>query len=325
MRNLSAISGLKDELPTITRSYHERAIERRLRLSRLMMVAYMASIPVFTNTPAQLSSAPSLFLTTITRGKGGDPWGGTRVGALLHLPDVVAAVHYVCTGIGNVSPVDEISVLANQSAVVKDGDRAFFFAGDSYDEILKELSLMNGDENSKLVSYGTAWRTMPFPVYLLPCGETGARQLRIMSIPNYRQWASQCLLQAEYEPPPDGQPDWDGMYQGRPFVMAADMDLRRIDRAIAAAERAGYDCISMAAMDVQGQEVLQPRYMDTGKARLYVWSQEAEAATFGEPFLPSPTTNKPFMTEKGEYVDAPLIQADRKGGGQSRKQIRELV
>ena len=259
---------LKDELPTITRSYHERAIERRLRLSRLMMVAYMASIPVFTNTPAQLISAPSLFLTTITRGKGGDPWGGTRVGALLHLPDVVAAVHYVCTGIGNVSPVDEISVLANQSAVVKDGDRAFFFAGDSYDEILKELSLMNGDENSKLVSYGTAWRTMPFPVYLLPCGKTGARQLRIMSIPNYRQWASQCLLQAEYEPPPDGQPDWDGMYQGRPFVMAADMDLRRIDRAIAAAERAEYDCISMAAMDVQGQEVLQPRYMDTGKARL---------------------------------------------------------
>ena len=310
---------LDGRLPTITQSYHTRAIERRLHLASMILTAYKASVEVFTTEIEELTAAPSLFLSTITRGRGGDPWGGTRVGALVHLPDMVAAMHYVAPGIGNISFVDEIGVLVNQSAVVKDAARAFIFAGESYTGVLKELESRRGFMDSKLVPYGDAWRTSPYPVYLLPCTDTGAKQLRLMSVPDYRRWFSQGVLQAEYEPPPEDCPDWDAIFRDAPFVMAADMDLRRIDRAIEAAARLGYPSVSMAAMDAQAQEVLYPRYADTGKAKVFVWTSEMEEELFGGRLKLRAPKNIPFKNAKGDYVDAPLIQADRKSGGQSRK------
>lgn len=314
-----------DRLPTITPTYHTNAIKRRLRLSRLMLTAYKANIEIFTTEADELKAAPSLFLSTITRGRGGDPWGGTRVGALLHLPDMAAAMHYVAPCIGNISLVDEVNVLVNQSAIIKDAARAFIFAGASYADILTELEAKGRNADSKLVSYGEAYRTSPYPGYLLPCNDTGAKQLRVMSVPDYRQWFTRSTLQSEYEPPPVDMPDWDAVFRGAPFVMAADMDLRRIDRAIEAARRQGYSTVSMAALEPQAKEVLYPRYVDTGKAKVFVWTPEMEEELFGERLKLRSLETAPYRNAKGEYVNAPLIQADRKSGRPARKETRKLV
>ena len=316
---------LEGKLPTITQTYHAKSIERRLRLSRLMLTAYKANIEIFTTEADELKTAPSLFLSTITRGRGGDPWGGTRVGALLHLPDMAAAMHYVAPSIGNISLVDEINVLVNQSAIIKDAARAFIFAGVSYADILAELEAKDRNVDSKLVSYGEAFRTSPYPVCLLPCNDTGAKQLRLMSVPDYRQWFTKATLQSEYEPPPADMPDWDAMFRGAPFVIAADMDLRRIDRAIEAARRQGYSTVSMAALEPQAKEVLYPRYVDTGKAKVFVWTPEMEGKLFGERLKLRSLETAPYRNAKGEYVNAPLIQADRKSGRPARKETRKLV
>ena len=51
---------LDGQLPTITQTYHAKAIERRLRLSRLMLTAYKAGIKIF---PAP--AGPSIVTTSI--------------------------------------------------------------------------------------------------------------------------------------------------------------------------------------------------------------------------------------------------------------------
>ena len=314
-----------EDLPSISSTYHARAIRRRLRLSRLMLTAYQARISIFTTEADELNEAPSLFLSTITRGRGGDPWGGTRVGALLHLPDIVAAMHFVAPGIGKISLIDEIAVLANHSTAVKDAERAFLFAGKSYTELLTLLGDGSGKADSKLIPYGEAYRASPYPVYLLPCDSTGAKQLRLMSVPGYRQWFTRATLQSEYMPPPADVPDWDAIFRGAPFVMAADMDLRRIDRAIEVAKRQGYPLISMAALEPQAKEVLYPRYVNTGKAKVFVWTQEIEEALFGERLKLRPAETAPFRNAKGEYVNAPLIQTDRKSGRPAGTETGEMV
>ena len=43
----------------------------------------------------------------------------------------------------------------------------------------------------------------------------------------------------EYQPPPLDVPVWDAIYRDRPLVIAADMDLRRLDAAIQAARGVG--------------------------------------------------------------------------------------
>ena len=316
---------LDEQLPTITQTYHAKAIERRLRLSRLMLTAYKAGIEIFTTDIAELQAVPSLFLSAVTRGRGGDPWGGTRVGALLHLPDMVAAMHYVTPGIGRVSLVDEINVLVNQSAGIKDAARTFLFAGESYASILAEIEDARQRTDIKLIPYGEASHESPYPVYLLPCSDIGAKQLRLMSVPNYRQWFTRATLQSEYRPAPEAVPEWDAIFRGIPFIMAADMDLRRIDRAIEAAQRLGYPSVSMAALEPQAKEVLYPRYADTGKAKVFVWTAEMEAGLFGDRLRLRPLETVPYRNAKGEYVNAPLIQADRKSGRPAGKKTRKLV
>lgn len=313
------------KLPDISPTYHAKAIERRLRLSRLMLTAYKAGIEIFTTDIAELQAVPSLFLSAVTRGRGGNPWGGTRVGALLHLPDMVAAMHYVTPGIGRVSLVDEINVLVNQSVGIKDAARTFLFAGESYASILAEIEDAGQRTDSKLIPYGEAYHESPYPVYLLPCSDIGAKQLRLMSLPNYRQWFTRATLQSEFFPAPEAVPEWDAIFRGIPFIMAADMDLRRIDRAIAASERLGYPSVSMAALEPQAKEVLYPRYADTGKAKVFVWTAEMEAGLFGDRLRLRPLETVPYRNAKGEYVNAPLIQADRKSGRPAGKKTRKLV
>lgn len=165
----------------------------------------------------------------------------------------------------------------------------------------------------------TGYRGLHYPVHLLSCDETGARQLQIMAVPDYRVKISKLMLRSAYRPPPEDAPAWDAIYQNRPFVIGADMNLRRIDAAIASAKKRGCLPISLAALDAQGDAVLLRRYKDTGYAVIYKVTESVLTELFGRPpslYLP-PCTQ--YLTKKGAVVDAPLIQVDRKDRGSPRK------
>ena len=68
----------------------------------------------------------------------------------------------------------------------------------------------------------------------------------------------------------------------------------------------------MAALEGQAEAVLYARYRDTGMARVFTLT-EAALTDFlgGPPTLYTPTRTQ-FLTEKGDVVDAPPIQAHRK-------------
>ena len=199
----------------------------------------------------------------------------------------------------------------NQTARFHNTQRAFIFAGKSYIDILTELEQASKSE-TKLIFYGDAYRCLQLPIHLLSCDDTGAVQLQIMSVPDYRRRLTQAALKNQYRPPPKDAPAWDAVFQGMPFVMAADMDLRRIDSAIQAA---GGKQIAIAALRGQAETVIFPRYRDTGLARVFVLTDEAVSAVTGRPPVPYTPPRTQFITSKGDVVDAPPFQAHGKAGG----------
>ena len=253
-------------IPELTRSYHKAAVYRRLRQSRIAATAYGGGVNIFTIKIEDLTDTPSLFFSAITRGQGINPWANTRIAAIAHLGDLFCAVHYVCPGIGKLALTDELAAFSNQTARFPGAKRAFLFAGESYKDILAELEADTQTE-AKLISYGGAYRCLQLPVHLLSCDDTGAVQLQIMAQPDYRTRLARAALKEEYQPPPLDVPAWDAIYQGRPLVIAADMDLRRLDAAIQAAHSRGLEQIAVAALEKQAKTVLIPRYQDTGQAR----------------------------------------------------------
>lgn len=165
--------------------------------------------------------------------------------------------------------------------------RAFIFSGETYADILAELDASEPGADTKLITYGTAYRCLQLPVHLLSCDDTGAVQLQIMAVPDYRQKLTRAALKSQYQP--SENPAWDALFQGMPFVMAADMDLRRLDDAVEKARQEGYPQIALAALEGQAETVLFSRYRDTGKARVFILTDEAISEVTGRP---------PFLTRR---------------------------
>lgn len=306
-----------DGLPAgIPPSYRKEETQRRLRVSKLTLTVYRAG-PVFLNRIDALEKAPSYYLTALSRVRGFNPWGSTPIAALLRLSDMVCAVHYIFQDVGALALADELNAFNNNTAHIGKVKRGMIFAGESYNDVLTALTPRGESSDGRLTTYAQAYRSTTLPVYLLSCDDTGALQLRIMAQPDYRSRLTMAALKTQFEPAPGEHSEWDAMFQGAPFVMAADMDLRRIDTAIRSARAEGLGQISMVALKEQARTVLSKRYRETGLARVFTLSPDALGA-LGDLTLHAPS-HKQFTTPEGGVIDAPLIQAHRKGGGQSTK------
>lgn len=171
------------------------------------------------------------------------------------------------------------------------------------------------EDESKLMTYGAAAHWFQQPVYLLPCDDTGVTQLQIMAQPDYRQRLTRLALKGYYRPPPPDRPCWDALFQGQPFVLAADMELRRVDAAYMLAREQGHSQLVLAALPQQVAEVWGPHYRDTGKARVFTMTEDAITQLLGKTPKPYRPPDTPYVTEKGEMIHAPLIKAAGKAGG----------
>ena len=294
--------------PAKAPTYREPDITRRLRLAQIVTTAYAAGVNIFLTKESELQSQPSLFLPFLHRNRGSNPWGSTRVAALLHTGDLMCAIHWVSPGIGCVALTDELTAFQNHTAAIPAKQRAIIFAASSYEEILGELDAGQEKQNTRLQSYREVYDCLKLPLFLLPCNGTGCLQLRILGKPNYRELLARIILKSHYIPPPVNRAMYDAMYQGVPFVMAADMDLRRIDAAVETACSDGISQIALAALPEQVEAVLNRRYRETGKARVFTITDAALRELLGStaPYAPP---DLPFYTSEGSVLDVPPLKA----------------
>lgn len=294
--------------PAKAPTYREPDITRRLRLAQIVTTAYAAGVNIFLTKESELQSQPSLFLPFLHRNRGSNPWGSTRVAALLHTGDLMCAIHWVNPGIGCVALTDELTAFQNHTAAIPAKQRVIIFAASSYEEILSELDTVQEKQNTRLQSYREVYDCLKLPLFLLPCNGTGCLQLRIMGVANYRELLARIILKSHYVPPPTNRAMYDALYQGIPFVMAADMDLRRIDAAVEAARSDGLSQIVLAALPEQVETVLNRRYRETGKARVFTITESALLELLGST-MPYAPPDLPFYTSEGGVLDVPPLKA----------------
>ena len=280
---------------------------RRIRQAKLMTTAYQAGVSVFTADVSALCEQ-AMFLPMIARNRGSNPWGSTRVAALLHTGNLMCAIHWVSPNIGCVALTDELTAFQNHTAAIPAKQRVIIFAASSFDEILTELDAAQENQNARLQSYREVYDCLKLPLFLLPCNGTGCLQLRIMGVPNYRELLARIILKSHYVPPPANRAMYDALYQGVPFVMAADMNLRRIDAALDAARASGIPQIALAALPEQVETVLNRRYRETGKARVFTITDAALRELLGS-IVPYTPPDLPFYTSEGSVLDVPPLKA----------------
>ena len=280
---------------------------RRIRQAKLMTAVYQAGVSVFTTDVSALCEQ-AMFLPMIARNRGSNPWGSTRVAALLHTGDLMCAIHWVSPGIGCVALTDELTAFQNHTAAIPAKQRTMIFTANSYAEILTELDAGPENQHTRLQNYREVYDCLKLPLFLLPCNETGCLQLRILGVSNYRELLAKIILKSKYVPPPENRPVYDALYQGVPFVMAADMDLRRIDAAVETTRSDGISQIVLAALPEQVETVLNRRYRETGKARVFTITESALRELLGS-IVPYAPPDLPFYTSEGSVLDVPPLKA----------------
>lgn len=291
-------------------TYREAYIIRRLRISRLFLTAYRAGFSVFQADTASLDRSGSFYLTSKARVKGMNPWGSTRIAALLRLGNMICGAHYVDRGIGTISLTDEMNALNNSTANLKDTARGLIYTGESYESILSALSETEEQARSKRITYGDVFRKTQLPMFIVPSSEVGAQQLCLMAQPDYRTRMTRLALGSSGHPPPPNHPEWDAVYQGVPFVMAADMDLHRIDAAAESAIASARGPIYLVALKGQ-EDILRTRYKAEGLAqKVFTFSRE-KPEVMAAIALYSPSERQ-FETKQGGVIHAPPIPTPRK-------------
>lgn len=302
------------DLPANSRiAYKPHDTIRRIRLSKLLLTVHRADLKIESSGIAALQNNQICFLPTFMRKRGQNVWSNSRIAALLRLGDILCAAHFIAPDIGSIHLVEELNAFGNNTAMVKDVRRAFLFAGESYESILAELEKTAAKNEGQMVSYADAYQKIQMPIFLLPCDDTGAMQLQLMTIPNYRKRLTCAALKSQYAPPPQEHPEFDAIFQGTPFVMAADMDLHRLEQAAEKAKMLWNKQIALVCLEAQAKAFFFPRYRDTGKARVFVLTQQALTDALGEtPALHEPSRYA-YKTSEGDVIDAPLIKTNRKG------------
>lgn len=298
----------EDVLPQMQRAYRETDIQRRLYIARLAVTAFRAGFHVFTAGIEDLRKEPALFLTSNSRGRGANPWANTRIAAVAALGGTAYAAHYVRPGVGRLLFSDELAAFTRNTSLLRTQAQAFLFFGDSYGELLAELEHSGEPDEGRLISYGEAYRRLRLPAHLLTCDDTGVTQLRIMSTPDYRVKLTRIALKSRYAPPPEDLPLCDALFDGAPFLLAADMDLRRIDTAVDAARDRRCGPIVLAGLEAQAEAVLYGRYRDTGKARVFTLTDAALQEFLGAGTAGRDSSHLLFTTAKGKVIHAPLIK-----------------
>ena len=291
--------------PHVRPSYRESDFTKRSQTARFFLTAYQAGLSVFQTRPSCLEINGSCYLTAQGRGRGSNPWGSTRIAAVLRLGNLICGVHYVGEPAGQVVVSDEIRTFQNNTAHVKGTAHSFVYTGESYDSILSELAKPYDEGSKKRASYAEAFHRLPQPVFLIPSDRIGSQQLRIMCRADYRTRMTHAALGAAYHPSPTQYADWDAMFRGTAFLMAADMDLKRIDRAVQYAKADRFPPVYMVAL--KGQEkILLKRYKSTGLAQ-GVFTFKTDRPEIQRDLQLYVPPMRQFETEKGDVVLAPHL------------------
>lgn len=303
--------------------YDEGKLARRDEAAKTLFTFYRAGLEVFADTPEALD-IPLVYLSAAAARRnaaygGNRVWGGCRMAGIARLYDSSYIVHYVSQGGMYFAAEMELFRKLTDGRCKTTG--AMFLA-DSYQEVARmlitESPLRGRGAASGLVTVREACKRIEIPLHLVECSNVGAFQIMVMQVPEYRKKVAALALAGGYEPPLEELPDTDATLDGRPLLIAVDMDIKRIGRAWRAAKTNGFEKLLIVALPEQ-LDALKLLFQSTRAVELYQLSGEHIADSLGLK-LYEPTAEQ-YLTKEGRTLSATDVPIRTKAGRPSRKKV----
>lgn len=293
---------------------------RRLEMSWLLLTFWRAGFNVFGATLKDLGT-PQVFLHSMVARRntapGGNAWGGAVFWGLARLRNTVVSCYYVEGHEKMAVCFRNEKDMLNKAAVTLETQGAMLYAGSNYEKLARAVRNTASAEAKGKKTFAQIYRDTITPIYLLECSDNGALQLLIMAQGDYKKRLSDSMFNAmglydSLTAAPIGVTDADGALSvpgkgSMPWLLAVDMDLYRIDRALRQSVTAGYGSLLVICLETQA-DALTLLYGDKN-TKIVTVTEENLLNAFGALRLYEPVPGA-YRDPKGGMIDAAHLPAD---------------
>lgn len=301
---------------------HPKVMARRNIASQILYTFQMAGISVFNNELSRFIDEPLYIASFAARQKDkGNPFGSTRFYGIFCTSQEAFLVFHVDNF--GLFYHKELGLFHNFIEITGIDKRAVIMMGKSTSEIAADVLTVKkdkGKENNpfKTETFTQVFETTTLPVHFIPMGDAGAQILKFLLNPNYREATARAVLDTRYRPIYEGMTDTDTIHPkapNYPAVVAVDMDVNRIDRALASARKAGFEKIILYALKEQ-IPFLKSRYANKGDAEIFGVNIDHIKKLIGFDIELREPPTAAYVTNEGRCFNVSDLTVNRKVGKQ---------
>ena len=299
----------------------EKVLERRNIASQILFTFYRAGVSVFEDKLDKVYNTPVYIASFAARQSDAcNPFGSTRFYGIFRTAQEAFLVLYADdTGVYYQKELTLFHSLTEATGIL---NTAIIIMGKSTQGIAAQV-LREQKNNRRKTKYNTdsfqeIFEMTTLPTHFIPIGDSGAQIIRFLIYPDYREAIAKAILKSSYRSPYPNLTDTDTIHHKEPYnpaVVAIDMDVGRIDRAIAGARNIGYEKIAIYALPEQ-VNFLKSRYSAVEAADVMTINLDNIKNVINHSISLYQPPSDLYVTNEGRYFDVSDFSAYRKAGRQ---------
>lgn len=278
-------------------------LQKRFDNAQLIFWLKSKGINRFLQKPTILDGCSYLPSFMLRREKGRNVVGSSRLLGILYTEKIAFTCYYVSDSYDGIYPQAEQRTFSSEFLTCRKNPKVFITGKTSYEELIKASKYSKGTA-STAESYFDAVRKFKFEACFVPMNDSGFRQLKILSIKNYKKQILDAILPNDYELCKTTECDALQKSTGERYLISIDGNIPRIiergDQRIHTVMLTEH--IKTASKLLKGSNII------IHPVEIKVIEQLLRIT---EPYQRKPI---PYMTKEGEYLYAPIIKPCGKGG-----------
>ncbi len=282
-------------------------LTRRFQTAEITGFFWCYGVDVFAEVPPAETEG-SVFLPSfaLRRKQHANILGGTKLSGFYYTDDTVFIPYYIAPENRGLYPDVEQRTFRADTLLRGRSPHILYTGAGELQGIIRTIEHRK-EQSPKVttVAYKDAMGQFNCPVAIVPMDEEGMRQLRILSVPDYRQRLLKNILRESYLPPVS--PEYDGRTEHENHIIGFDCNILRFETAVRSQKPT-----SIYVLPHQSK-IVQSMVADTNAA-CYVIEFDAVENYLGLPSALPAIKCTPFQTGKGNYVDVPLLGKAKKTG-----------
>lgn len=294
-------------------------LTRRLETAEITGFFWRCGANVFLDAPDTEKNGLSFLPSFALRRKSyANVLGGTRLAGFLYAEQTVFVPYYISSESEGIYANVEYRTFRAESLLCGRMPFVLYTGAGTLEQLLHTVTVGRcKKEKSTTDTYLTAMEKFGCPAAIMPMNESGMRQLRILSVPDYRGKLLRQILGKDYLLPVQEQSDGCNRQTKEIFIIGIDCNIIRFANAINQTDtKTHIILLSTQAAAIQN-------YLKGQNAVLHPIDEKLAEQILGISHeLPS-LNLLPFQTGKGNYLYDTTFRNDKKAGRKGGKLLEK--